>query len=188
MPAIDPVIKNNPNGATIPIGLLDATTPGSLKAAPTLAAGDFKRELDGGAAANLTTLPTVTPAGGTTVLVALSQAETNADLIVINCIDQTNPKEWTDVKMIIRTDARFGYGTVTTGASSTSIPTSAFAPAGASLDQFAGRAVLFDNDTTTAALRGCARTISSSSNAALPTFTVTALPATPASGDKFSVV
>lgn len=198
MPSYDPVIKNGVNGAVIPLGLLDASTPGSLKAAPTIAAGDFKIELDGGAAANLTNLPTVSPAGGTSVKIVLTQAETNADNIVINAIDQTATKEWTDAKITIQTRGdtvnlgftvpAIGRGTVTSGGTSTSIPTSAFTPAGASLDQFAGRVVLFDANTTTAALRGCARAITSSSNAAAPTFTVVALPGTPVSGDTFSVV
>lgn len=79
-------------------------------------------------------------------------------------------------------------GTVTSGASTTSIPTSAFSPAGASADQFKGRIVVFDNDTVTEALRGEATDITASSNAANPTLTVTALSATPASGDSFSVL
>lgn len=79
-------------------------------------------------------------------------------------------------------------GTVSAGASTTSIPTSAFSPAGASVDQFKGRIVVFDNDTATAALRGEATDITASTNAATPTLTVTALSATPAAGDAFSVV
>jgi len=79
-------------------------------------------------------------------------------------------------------------GTVTTGASTTSIPTSAFSPAGAAADQFKGRIVIFDNDTATAALRGQATDITASSNSSTPTLTVTALTTTPASGDTFSVV
>lgn len=79
-------------------------------------------------------------------------------------------------------------GTVDSGASTTSIPTSAFSPAGASADQFKGRIVVFDNDTATAALRGEATDITASSNSATPTLTVTALSATPAAGDSFSVL
>lgn len=79
-------------------------------------------------------------------------------------------------------------GTVNSGASTTSIPTSAFSPAGASADQFKGRIVVFDNDTATAALRGEATDITASTNAATPTLTVTALSATPAAGDTFSVL
>lgn len=81
-----------------------------------------------------------------------------------------------------------GRGTVTTGGSTTSIPTSAFAPAGAVADQFKNRVVIFDDDTTTTALRGQAAVISASSNAATPTFTVSTMTTAPASGDTFSVV
>jgi hypothetical protein len=78
-------------------------------------------------------------------------------------------------------------GTVGSSASTTSIPTSAFTPAGASLDQFKGRVVTFDADTTTTALRGQATTITGSTNASTPTLTVIALSTSPVSGDTFSV-
>lgn len=81
-----------------------------------------------------------------------------------------------------------GRGTATTGGSTTSIPTSAFAPAGAVADQYKGRVVIFDSDTATTALRGQAALITASSNAATPTFTVAAMTTAPASGDTFSVV
>jgi hypothetical protein len=88
------------------------------------------------------------------------------------------------------TTQAIGRGTVTTGASTTSIPTSAFAPApSASIaNQLNGRTVLFDASTTTVALRGQSTTISASTASATPTLTVAALTATPASGDTFSVV
>ena len=79
-------------------------------------------------------------------------------------------------------------GTVTSGASTTSIPTSAFSPAGASADQFKGRIVVFDNDTVTEALRGEATDITASTGAALPLLTFTALTTAPSSGDTFSIV
>lgn len=81
-----------------------------------------------------------------------------------------------------------GRGTVTTGGSTTSVPTSAFSPAGGVADQFKGRVIVFDNDTTTAALRGQAAVISASSNSATPTFTVSTLTTAPASGDTFAVI
>lgn len=81
-----------------------------------------------------------------------------------------------------------GRGTADSGASTTSIPTSACTPAGAVADQFAGRVILFDDDTTTTALRGQATSITASSNDANPTFTVTALTTAPAAGDLFSIV
>ena len=93
-----------------------------------------------------------------------------------------------DSTNIAHSGGAIGRGTVTTGGSVTSIPTSAFTPAGAAANQFAGRVVLFDVDTTTTALRGQAATISASTNAANPTFTVTALTTSPVSGDTFSVI
>lgn len=93
----------------------------------------------------------------------------------------------TSAANIAKTTRAIGRGTVTVGASTTSIPTSAFAPAGAAADQFKGRIITFDADTTTTALRGQSTDITASSNNATPTFTVTALTSTPASGDTFSV-
>lgn len=82
-----------------------------------------------------------------------------------------------------------GYGTVTTGATTTSVPTSAMTPAGGVANQFAGRIIVFDKDTTTAGLRGAVGYITASSNAATPTFTIgSALPATPANGDTFCIL
>ena len=97
---------NPPNKAEefqIDIGLEDMVNPGSLKANPTLATGDWKISKDGGAEANLTTLPVVQPAGSTTVRVALSATEMTADVVTITGIDQTNPKEWLDFKLCIPT-------------------------------------------------------------------------------------
>ena len=85
------------------------------------------------------------------------------------------------------------HGTVTTGASTTSVPTSALtitgSPAtGVVANQYAGRAMIFDGATTTAGLRGAAATISANTASNTPTFTVATLPATPASGDLFEIV
>jgi hypothetical protein len=55
-------------------------------------------------------------------------------------------------------------------------------------DQFKSAVVMFDPDTATAGLRGAQATISGSTSGTTPTFTVAALPATPASGDTFSIV
>lgn len=78
--------------------------------------------------------------------------------------------------------------TVGSGSTTTSIVTGAFSPSGAVADQFKGRIVVFDNDTTTAALRGQATDITASSNSATPTLTVTALTTAPVSSDTFSVL
>jgi len=79
-------------------------------------------------------------------------------------------------------------GTVTSGASATSIPTSSISPVGSPADQFKGRIMIFLRDTATAALRAQATDITASSAAANPTFTVTALTTAPASGDVFVIV
>jgi len=83
--------------------------------------------------------------------------------------------------------------TVTSGGSTTSVPTSALTLAGSAAsgvvaDQFKGRTILFDGDTTTAGLRGASVSISASSASNTPTLTVDTLPATPASGDTFSII
>ena len=87
------------------LSLEDAATPGSLKAAPDIAAGDFKVSIDGGALTNLTTLPSVEPAGSIWVKVTLSAAEMNGDNIQIQALDQTSTKEWNDFALCIPTTA-----------------------------------------------------------------------------------
>lgn len=85
--------------------MLDYLTSGRLKANPTLAAGDAQVSIDGGAFANLTTLPTVTPALGRGVKISLSAAEMNGDNITVVLSDQTSPPEWCDVILNIQTSA-----------------------------------------------------------------------------------
>jgi hypothetical protein len=86
-----------------------------------------------------------------------------------------------------RTVVRGTVGSATTP-STTQFTPSALSPAGAAADQFKGRILIFDNDTTTTALRGQATDITASSNAGTPLFTFTALTTAPSSGDTFSIV
>jgi hypothetical protein len=84
-------------------------------------------------------------------------------------------------------------GTVTSGSSTTSVATSALTIAGAAAsgvvaNQFANRTILFDGNTTTAGLRGASSAISANTASNTPTLTVGTLPATPASGDTFSII
>jgi hypothetical protein len=88
-------------------------------------------------------------------------------------------------KIVKRTTLR---GTVSTGSSTTSITTSAMTPATTTADQVKNRVVIFDDDTTTAALRGQVAQISASTASATPTLTVSTMVATPASGDTFTIV
>lgn len=89
----------------IRISLEDYASPGNLKSSPTIAAGDFKVAIDGAALANLTTLPSVSPASSVLVLIELSASEMNGDVISVVCIDQTASKEWADLVFSIPTTA-----------------------------------------------------------------------------------
>lgn len=77
-------------------------------------------------------------------------------------------------------------GTVGAASSTTSIVTSSLAPAAAIIDQFKGRIVIFDEDTTTTNLRGQATDITA--NTAAGILTVTELTTAPVSGDSFVIV
>lgn len=87
------------------IGLVDQADTKKLKANPTIAAGDFKISKDGGSFANLTNLPTVTPASGAAVQLSLTSTEMTADNIVIACIDAAGA-EWCDQLINIQTSVR----------------------------------------------------------------------------------
>lgn len=87
------------------LALEDYANPGRFKSNPTIAAGDFKVSKDGGALANLTTLPTVAPASSVMVKVELSATEMNADNVTVVWIDQTSPPEWSDGVLNIITQA-----------------------------------------------------------------------------------
>lgn len=89
----------------IRIALTDQNAAGSLKSNPTIAAGDWKVDIDGGGLTNLTNLPTVSPSSSVCVLLNMTAAEMNGDVISIVGIDQTNPKEWADVFVCILTTA-----------------------------------------------------------------------------------
>ena len=78
-------------------------------------------------------------------------------------------------------------GTVDSGASTTSIPTSSLTPAAAVDDQFRGRVLLFSDNTTTAELRGQGSDISASTAGGTLTLAV-ALTDAPVSGDSFVIV
>jgi hypothetical protein len=72
---------------------------------PTIAAGDFTISKDGGAFANLTTLPTVTPAGGVSVKITLSATEMTSDNVFLNCTDNAGA-QWCSRAFCIPTAAR----------------------------------------------------------------------------------
>jgi hypothetical protein len=95
----------------------------------------------------------------------------------------------TSAANLAKTTRTIGRGTVGSSATNTSVTTSSFTPSVGATDQFKGRTMIFDGDTTTTSLRGQAAVISGgNTNSATPTFTVDALTTNPASGDTFSVI
>lgn len=117
-------MANNPyprknTAFTFDVALVDQANRPSFKASPTLATGDAKVSIDGGAFANLTTLPTVTPAAGRAVLVSLSAAEMNGDLIVVQLVDAAGA-EWDDLLVTMETSAS-AYLTSGTGTDQLSV-------------------------------------------------------------------
>ncbi len=99
----NPPVKNQ--DFKVRIALNAAGDSKSFQVNPTIAAGDFKIDKDGAGFNNLTTLPSVSPVGGVSVLIELSATEMNADVITIVGIDQTATKEWADFQMCILTTA-----------------------------------------------------------------------------------
>jgi len=85
------------------ITLQAANNPTNFQSNPTIASGDFKISKDGGAFANLATLPAVTPASSVSLKIELSNTEMNADNVLIVGIDQTATKEWADFSLSIPT-------------------------------------------------------------------------------------
>ena len=97
----NPPVKNEE--FKIRVALEDYANPGNFKSSPTIASGDFKVAVDSTALANLTTLPTVSPTGTVCVLIELSASEMNGDVITVVGVDQTTPKEWSDIVISIPT-------------------------------------------------------------------------------------
>lgn len=82
------------------LSLVDALDAESFLANPTIAAGDFQISKDGGAFANLATLPVVEPSGSIGVKIFLSAEEMNADKVMVQGIDQAG-NEWFDIMSFI---------------------------------------------------------------------------------------
>lgn len=199
-------IKNVAYRVTFPI--LDNT--GLLVSAATGLDSEISK--DGGAFADCTSEATEISTASGMYYLDLTATEMNADTVaIIVKTTSTNarttpivlyPQESGDIKVDIqsinadatsavnlaKTTRVIGRGTVTSGGSTTSIPTSTFTPNGAAANQFDGRVIIFDADTATAALRGQAAEITANTAAAAPTFTVAAMTTNPISGDTFSVV
>jgi hypothetical protein len=100
-----PCVKNHASGYIFYVGLISQASTKSLQGSATLAAGDVKVSIDGGALANLGTLPVVTPAASKSIKVTLSQAEINGDNIIVIFADASGA-EWCDLLVNIQTVPR----------------------------------------------------------------------------------
>lgn len=87
------------------ISLASQAQANTFQSNPTLASGDFKVSIDGGALANPATLPAVTPASSKLVKVTLSASEMNGDNIIFIASDAAGA-EWRDLTVNIQTAAR----------------------------------------------------------------------------------
>ena len=87
------------------IELIDQANTKLFKVNPTLATGDFQLSIDGGAFANLATIPVVTPAGSRSVQVDLSASEMNGNNIVVQMVDAAGA-EWCDAVALFQTTTR----------------------------------------------------------------------------------
>lgn len=120
---------------------LFAQADNEIKTTPTLAAGDVKVIKDGGAAANIASLPSETPASSGIVSVALSSSEMDADEVVVRFLDASGAEWWSQTH-VIHTAAQT-YDTIDTNVDSVLTDTGTTIPA-----QITGL-----NDPTAAAIR-----------------------------------
>ena len=111
-------------------GLVSQST-GQFQSNPTLAAGDFRVSIDGGALNNLATLPGVTPASSRMVKFTLSTSEMNGDNITVVGLDAAGA-EWDEIIVSVQTSAQqiddlatptnITAGTITTVTNLTNLP------------------------------------------------------------------
>lgn len=173
------------------LGLVSQASGNIFQPNPTLAGGDVQVTKDNGALANLTTLPTVSPAGDRALEVTLSDTEMEASNIYVQFHDVAGD-EWADVGVNIQ-PSRIGDSAATIQRGF--IQDSAFSPEAtgfqaddineATASHFNGRTLIFFKG----ALSGQATDITQYSLVGgLGQFTVTSLTEAPSSGDGFIIV
>ena len=158
--------------------VLPAASGSDFQANPTLATGDFKISKDGGAFANLATLPTVSPASGRQVVITLSATEAEFTTAIVQAID-TATKEWKDNAWGLHTPLAEGgiCGKITSGTPTTTTFISSQLAA-VNTDHYKDIWIKF----LTGACAGAICRITAF-NFSTDTATVTALPTAPSVGD-----
>lgn len=82
--------------------ILITTGSRNAQANPTLASGDVQVSLDDAAFTNITTLPSVLPAGGVKVKISLSAAELTCQRLMIRFVDAAGA-EWEEQTIVVET-------------------------------------------------------------------------------------
>lgn len=100
------------------VGLVSQADVKVLQSSATLAAGDVKVSIDGGALTNLGTLPVVTPAASKMVKVTLSAAEMLGDNVTVLFSDAAGA-QWCDLVINLQPSSLLPTGTVLTNAANT---------------------------------------------------------------------
>lgn len=179
MPNYNPIIRGQ--AFRFYVGLVSQSDPKLLQSNPTLASGDVKVSKDGGAEANLTTLPAVTPASSTSVQVDLSASEMDADNVTVTFRDAAGA-DWCDLKVNIQPSSLGLTGAVNDASATTTSFVSTLTGYG---DDFFNNAFLLFTD---GALQGQSRKVSDYTSAT-GTFTLaSALTSAPANSTPFLVL
>lgn len=179
MPSYNPPIRGQQ--FIFYVSLPSQANPNIHQVNPTLAAGDVKISKDGGAEANLGTLPAVTPASSKRVKVTVSATEMDADNVTITFSDAAG-SEWCDVTINIPTAGLILSGTVNDAGADTDDFDTTLTGFG---DDFFNNAFLVFTD---GALQGQSRKISDYTSTSGNIVLATALTGTPANGDPFIIV
>lgn len=146
----------------------------------SFASGDAKVSKDGGSKANLGTLPAETPASSKMFRLVFTDTEMEASRIVVDIIDQSDPKVFEDQRVIIETElveGAVGAAVTTGGAAATTIATS-----------LSGSVDLYTNllcVPTTGANAGCVRKVTGYNTSTKTLTFASAFPSNFTTGDKF---
>lgn len=150
----------------------------------TGAAGlDCEISKDGGTFADCTNEATEVATSSGMYYVDFTAAEMTARAVMI--IQKTSTTNAKTTPMIFYPEVILVRGVCGVASSTTSIVTSALSPAAAVTDQYKGRIVIFEAETTTANLRGQATDITASTSGGV--LTVSALSTACVSGDRFMI-
>ena len=163
------------------VGLRSQSNPAVMQSNPTLASGDAKVSLDGGALSNLATLPTVTPASGKMVKVSLSAAEMDADDVTVVLSDASGA-EWCDIVIDIKPAGWLVPGAVNdASATTTGFVTNL---ASSTTDHYKGCFLVFTDGT----IQNAGSKITAYNGATKAVTLSPALPAAPANNTPFVIV